>query len=234
MDASRITIAVVVSSLVSGGVGYALGTSSTSEAPTAAPEPYDEPLADDVEPALAECETRLAAAEVELVQRAQAGTPVPIDPASLPEPERALIASPTVVTAIEREVERRIAARFERERARREAEWAARRAEIRARLREIGIDDEALERVTPAMCAMRDMFRQARSEGRAARSGDGGVRVGRREMREQMRPLRDEVASTLGDERMARLEDEGGMRALGAAVECGDDGPRGGEPARPR
>ncbi|MDQ3034514.1 MAG: hypothetical protein M3Y87_19045 [Myxococcota bacterium] len=37
-------------------------------------------------------------------------------------------------------------------------------------------------------------------------------------------PIREEVESTLGPERVARLEEEGGMRALGGAIECEDDG----------
>ncbi len=146
----------------------------------------------------------------------------------LPQATRDALASPEASAAIEAEVDRRIAERFERERERRREEWAVRRAETRERLRAIGIDDATLTRVTPAMCAMRQVYRQAWQARRESGGGppDGGTRgSGRRELRAQTADMRQEVSDILGPDRSSRLEDEGGMRALGTATECPDDEP---------
>jgi hypothetical protein len=228
---------VFVSASIAGLGGYALGRvrgSSASNTPArvsaiAEDDSFapDEGLARD--DGLRECEARLASAEEALAQRPMIEHAA-MDPASMSEETRAAIATPDVSRAIDAEVERRIAERFERERARRQAEWAARREETRERLRAIGIDDATIAEVTPTMCAIRDVYRSAWQSGRGSggvAGGDGGVRMGRREIREATRGLRDEVESTLGTERTARLEDEGGLRALGAAVDCGEGGPPG-------
>ncbi len=187
----------------------------------------DEGLARD--DSLRECEARLALAEEALAQRPM-NEHAAMDPSLMPEEARVAIATPDVSHAIDAEVERRIAERFERERARRQAEWAARHEETRERLRAIGIDDATIAEVTPTMCAIRDAFRSAWQSGRGGQAGgDGGMRMGRREIREATRGLRGDVESTLGTERMARLEDEGGLRALGAAVDCGEGGLRDGD-----
>ena len=229
MSAARVAAMVIVCSVLSGALGYALAPRAPERAEPAVV--VDEgPSELEPEPAALEaCEVRLVAAEEALAQRPAAVEHPAIDPASLPEASRAALASPEVSVAIEAEVERRITARFEAERERRRAEWDARRAETRERLRAIGIDEPALEQVTPALCAIRDVYRSAWSAGRGA-GGDAGVRGGRRALREATRELREEVETSLGPERMARLEEEGGMRALGGAVECGDEG----GPGRPR
>jgi hypothetical protein len=230
----------IVCSVVAGGLGYLAGSAGDGDgggAEVAVPI-GDRDDADDHgdgdDGALAVCEARLASAEEEIARGARSrvdGEPVPdraVDLASLSEPARAALQSPEAARAIELEVERRIAERAELERARRQAEWAARRAETRERMHAIGIDEATLEQVTPAMCAIRDVYRQAWSSGRGrGGGGDGGIRSGRRELREATRGLRDEVTSALGDERAARLEEEGGLRALGGAIDCGEDGSRG-------
>lgn len=227
---------VAVASAVSVGAGYALGRAGAPPAPgpgeiaSEAPE-LDDDLADPArtvdDGALRACEARLSAAEEALARRPAAVDRPAIDPASLPAETQAALASPEASAAIEAEVERRIAERFERERARRREEWAERRAEMRERLRAIGIDDATIGRVSPAMCAIRDVYRQAwqgrRGGGASGGGGDAGVRMGRRELRAATRELREEVETTLGPEVSARLEDEGGLRALGMAVECEGD-----------
>ncbi|UJR86204.1 hypothetical protein [Sandaracinus amylolyticus] len=230
------TIAItIVAALLAGVAGYAVGSSSTP--PPAIDRDREEPEEDDAlalesDPsALQACEDRLASAEAALALRPARTEGPAIDPATLPEPARVVLESPEVSRAIDAEVERRLTERVEQERARREAEWAARRAELRERLRAIGIDDATMNEVTPTLCAIRDVYRQAWQDRRAGGGGEGdaGVRGGRRALREATRPMREEVETALGPERMARLEDEGGMRALGMAAECGDGapGPRG-------
>lgn len=242
MDVTRVIGIVVVASALSIGVGYALGRTALGRAGEGAavearreedPDAWGDAEADPergADEALRACEVRLSEAEEALARRPAAAAPAAIDVAAMPEQTRAALASPeasaAIASIVDAEVERRIAERFERERERRRAEWAARRAETRERLRAIGIDDETLARVTPAMCAMRDAFRQAwrdRREGGGAAGGDAGARSGRRAVREATRGMREEVESALGPDRMAQLEEEGGLRALGSAVECGDE-----------
>ncbi|AKF10388.1 hypothetical protein [Sandaracinus amylolyticus] len=232
------TIAITIAAaLIAGIAGYTLGASSApqvaiepSPEPDREPREEDDALALESDPsALQACEDRLASAEAALALRPARAEGPAIDPATLPEPARVALESPEVSRAIDAEVERRMTERIEQERARREAEWAARRAELRERLRAIGIDDATMGEITPTLCAIRDVYRQAWQDRRAGAGGggggDAGVRGGRRALREATRPMREEVEQALGPERTARLEDEGGMRALGMAAECGD-GPR--------
>jgi hypothetical protein len=230
VNVSRAAALAVIASVVSVGAGYAAGASSSVAGPplvAGSDRGEDSELGPSMDDdALRACEARLSRAEEALARRPATDARVRVDPGPLPEEARAALASPAATAAIEAEVERRIEARFEREREQRREEWAARREDARERMRAIGIDDEALAQVTPPMCAIRDVYRQAWQSRRAAggaAGGDAGVRTGRRELREATRELREEIERTLGPERNARLEGEGGLRALGMGIDCGEE-----------
>jgi hypothetical protein len=231
VNVGRAAALAVIACVVSVSAGYAAGRGSSTAAPplVAGADRGEDlelgaPSMDD--DALRACEARLSRAEEALARRPATEASAAVALGALPEEDRAALASPAGEAAIEAEVERRMAARFEREREQRREEWAARREDARERMRAIGIDDEALAQVTPPMCAIRDVYRQAWQSRRAAggaAGGDAGVRTGRRELREATRELREEIERTLGPERNARLEGEGGLRALGMGIDCGEE-----------
>ena len=223
---------LVLAALLAGGTGYALGGARPEPPPARAPEPHeeelglvDEPTPDDRD-ALRACEERLALADA--IARARGPEAAPRieaaaeDPA-VPDATRACLGDPGVRVFVLSEVERVLAERAEAERAERDERRARWREEARRRVREeLGVSDEELARMTPAMCAMRDTYRSAWS---GARGGDGGVRPSRSALREQTRAQREEIEAMLGEDRAATLREAGGFRMLGAAIDCGDDGP---------
>lgn len=134
------------------------------------------------------------------------------DAGVVPAAVAACVERPDVRAFLDAEVLRRIEEHDAEERAAREAERAARREEARARLESIGVGEAELAQLGPSVCAMRARWREdARALEPAARSEN---------VRASITALRAEIATVLGPERNALLEEIGGGRAIGRAVDC--------------